>query len=258
MTNISSAQPQDSKAGIFLTAKKSSANASSGLKNEQILKRPTHSRIDPHLVCLLKAQSPAGESYSHLRHVVESLKNAGQGVVVGITSPGPGEGKTLTAINLAGALAKNPRANVLLLDLDLRQPVRGIKEYLNLKLYSGPGIVDLIIDNAVIGGQIVHFIPEFNLHLTLPGMQADLPYEILKSPKLQEFIKAARQQYDFVIIDTTHVNLLPDTHLLSEFIDGFIVITRADTTSRHALEETLTSMTPDKVLGLLFNANPAI
>ena len=80
-------------------------------------------RVDEHLVSLVSPGAfEATEQYRVLRHIVETLRKSANLQVVAITSPGVGEGKTSTAINLAGALAQSAAARVLLMDIDLRRP----------------------------------------------------------------------------------------------------------------------------------------
>src|ERR1051326_4849540 len=80
-------------------------------------------QLDSHLVALTSPGSFAAEQYQGLRLTIERLRRGRQLQGIAGTSPAAGEGKTLTAINLAGALARGyDDARVLLIDLDLRRP----------------------------------------------------------------------------------------------------------------------------------------
>src|SRR5437870_2126895 len=80
-------------------------------------------QLDQHLVALTSPGSFAAEQYQGLRLTIERLRRGRTLQVLAITSPAAGEGKTLTAINLAGALARgSDDARVLLVDADLRRP----------------------------------------------------------------------------------------------------------------------------------------
>ena len=215
----------------------------------------TPGQINPLLVCLLQPRSAAAENYSRLRHALETLHEKKGGLVVGVTSPGVGDGKTLTAINLAGALAQDVNARVLLVNLDLRQTGLNIHEYLDVDWQSSPGIVDWIENTELKMTQVVHPISGFNLHMVSSGGKAEFPYELLKSDRLDEFFTQARHCYDFVIMDTPQVLRLPDTELISRLVDGFLIVVKADYTPQKLLEETLNLMTQEKVLGLIFNAD---
>ncbi len=63
----------------------------------------------------------------------------------------------------------------------------------------------------------------------------------------------ARRQFDYVIIDTPPVLPTPDSRLLAEWIDGYVIVVGADNTPRKLLEETLALLGPAKILGLVFN-----
>ena len=86
--------------------------------------------LEEHLVSLLSPSSFEAEQYRTLSHVVERLRMTNAVAVLGISSPGDGEGKTVTAVNLAGALAQDLRNRVLLLEADLRRPT--LAKYLGL------------------------------------------------------------------------------------------------------------------------------
>ncbi len=215
------------------------------------------SQINPRLVCLLNPNSDQAENYSRLRLSLETLRSQSQSFVVGVTSAEKGEGKTLTAINLAGALARSPNTRVLLIDLNLRDTSTRVLDYLNLKTLSGPGITEWLDDALRQDGEPrVSFLPGFNLHVLIAGAKAGSPYELLKSSKLSRFMSAVRQRFDFVIVDAPEVLNLPDTDLISRLIDGYLVVVRADHTPRQKLAETFNLMQQDKVLGLVLNDAP--
>src|SRR5258706_13797528 len=80
-------------------------------------------QIDRHLVALTSPGSFAAEQYQGLRLTIERLRRGRTLQVIAVTSPAAGEGKTLTAINLAGPLARGAEgARVLLIDPDPRRP----------------------------------------------------------------------------------------------------------------------------------------
>src|SRR5712691_7043689 len=78
--------------------------------------------IDEHLVGLLASDSPEVQQYLALRQTIERAHTASGVSIVAVTSATVDDGKTTTAINLAGALARNRGARILLVDADLRAP----------------------------------------------------------------------------------------------------------------------------------------
>ena len=211
-------------------------------------------RIDRHLVSLLDPASMEAESYRRLRYSVEAASTGKQGTAFAICSPAPGDGKTVTSINLAGAMAQDPDARVILLELDLRKPSSSVANYLGIDDEDiRPGLVEKVRDPSLLWGDVVRYLPEFNLHVMASGQRTSRPYEILKSRRLATLIAEARQRYDYVVVDTPPIVLMPDSQLISQWVDGIIVVVTGGVTSRHYLAETLDLLEPEKVSGLVFN-----
>lgn len=226
-------------------------------REDELLKTGKSGEIDPRLVCLLQPTSFVAESYFRLRHTLEQMHNGERGIVVGVTSPGKGDGKTLTAVNLAGALAQDARARVLLIDLNLRQSGANVRNYFDLQPDADSGVADWIGREAPGQGLASYHLPGLNLHLIPSGTSGDAPYKLLTSARLDELFEQARRKYDFIIVDTPQTLLLPDIELIARVVDGFLVVVRADATPQEKLEEALNLMTQEKVLGLIFNGVPA-
>ncbi len=209
--------------------------------------------VSARLVSLLEPRSSAAECYSRLRFAIEKMHKTNQGLVVGVTSPGEGDGKTLTALNLAGALAQGEQASVVLVELDFRARSRNVTGYLDLKTLRGYGLIDWIRDEGMTAEEITRYLPGFNLRLIVSGGRAELPYELLNSPRLATLLNDLRHRYDYIILDTPKCTELPDIELVSRFVDGFLVVVRAGFTAKKMLAETLDSLGPEKVVGLVFN-----
>src|SRR5688500_1123167 len=94
-----------------------------------------------HLVSLTNPASFAAEQYQNLRLKIERLRQTRDLRVIAITSPGASDGKTVTSINLAGALARRAAPRVLLVDADLRRPE--IASQLRMPK-DEPGLADLV------------------------------------------------------------------------------------------------------------------
>src|SRR6185436_17316625 len=99
---------------------------------------------DPSLVSLKAPSSFAAERYQGLRMTVERLKKQRDVRVIAITSATTGDGKTVTAMNLAGMLERDSNARVLLIDADLRRPA--IASRLGFAAAGAPGLADVIAD----------------------------------------------------------------------------------------------------------------
>jgi len=206
---------------------------------------------DEHLVSLLVPNSIEGEQYRALRHQIEQRHKDDGLTVVAISSPTPADGKTTTAINLAGALAQDPQARVLLVDGDLRVP--SVSEQLGLGEVAGPGLVEAILDPGRSLDDVVRDLPLFNLSVLPAGRSPSAPYEVLKSPRLGDLFQEARRRFDYILVDTPPIVPVPDCRVISKWVDGFMVVVAAHKTPRRLLQEALNVTEPGKLMGLVFN-----
>ena len=101
-------------------------------------------KLDRRLVSLTAPTSLEAEQYQALRLKLESLHRSRGVRVMAITSPGVKDGKSVTAINLAAALAQGSGARVLLIEADLRRPA--VARYLRLGEKQAPGLADIVDD----------------------------------------------------------------------------------------------------------------
>ncbi len=207
-------------------------------------------KLDGHLVSLLDPISFAAEQYRGLRYMVEHLRKEARLQVVGVTSPGVGDGKTTTTVNLAGALAQAPEARVLLVDADLRRP--SLARHLGMRS-SGGGLVDAILKNGHALRGVEERLERFNLSVLPAGQSVASPYELLKSPRLAVLMEEMRRRYDYIVVDTPPLLAVPDCRVIGKWVDGFIVVVAAHKTPHKLLEEALNIMEPTKTLGLVFN-----
>jgi capsular exopolysaccharide synthesis family protein len=218
------------------------------------LRMPTRSDgIAEQLVSLLAPSSFAADQYRTLRHSVERLRRECGLHVLAMTSATPGDGKTVTTLNLAGALAQGHNARVLVVDGDLRRP--SVARYLGLDHQSSPGLSDVLLDPAYSLGQVVRRLEGFNLSIVPSGAAQDAPYELLNSARLESFLKEARELYDCVLIDTPPLLPLPDCRLIGKWVDGFLLVVGADKTPRRLVTDALSLLDPDKVIGIVFNGD---
>jgi capsular exopolysaccharide synthesis family protein len=212
--------------------------------------RKAPKRLDPHLVSLLNPTSFEAEQYRTLRYLVEQKKQESGSYVVTVSSPTAGDGKTTTAINLAGALAQGQGVRVLLVDADLRLPSVG--RALGLPR-SSDGLVGAILDRQCTLADVTQPFTPFNLDVLLAGPPQALPYEILKSERLGELLAEARRSYDYIILDVPPFVPFPDGRLLARWSDGFLVVVSAHKTSRMLLSDVLNVIDAEKMLGFVFN-----
>jgi capsular exopolysaccharide synthesis family protein len=211
----------------------------------------TKTKVDPHLVTLTSPGSFAAEQYQGLRLTIERLQRERTLQVIAVTSPAAGEGKTLTAINLAGALARGADdARVLLIDADLRRPA--VAQLLAIDR-SAQGLTEVIENPSTTLDGVTHTLKPYNLSIVPAGLRKGAVHQILRSPRLEGLLAEVRQRYDFVVLDTPPLLAVFDSALLANAVDGVLVVVAADQTPRKLLGEALNLLDPSKVLGIVFN-----
>jgi len=211
---------------------------------------PAVSGVEEHLAALLRPQSFETDQYRALGQFVAQARTSTDAKLVAVTSPVAGDGKTTTAINLAAALAQSPGTRVLLVDTDLRRPLVAS----NLGLDSeGPGLAGAAVDPRLDTRALVR--PCFDFSILPAGTPPDNPFQVLESPRIGELLAEARRDYDYVVLDTPPVLLVPDCKLMSRWVDGFLLVVAAHRTPRKLLGEALTAMGEAKVLGIVFNGD---
>jgi Mrp family chromosome partitioning ATPase len=218
---------------------------------DEIVAQPSEA-VEEHLVSLLQPASVEAERYRTLRHLVEQARRTVGLAVVGISSPVACDGKTLTAINLAGALAQAPGSHVLLVDLDLRKPE--VAHQLGLDA-AEDNLIHALLKSHLTLEQVVRRCPPFGLAVLPSHRSVNATYELLKSPRCGELIAEARERYDYVVVDLPPLIPTPDCRIVEKWLDGFVVIVAAHKTPRKVLEEALAAVDPAKVVGLVFNGD---
>jgi capsular exopolysaccharide synthesis family protein len=210
-----------------------------------------HTKLDSHLVTLTSPGSFAAEQYQGLRLTIERLRRNRTLQVIAITSPAAGEGKTLTAINLAGAIARgSDDARVLLIDADLRRPAVARQLAMTDNLH---GLSEVVGNAGTTLDAVTQRLDRYNLSVIPAGTRSGAVHHILRSPRLEQVLAEARQRYDFVVLDTPPLLPVFDSALLANAVDGVLMVVSANHTPRKLLGEALNMLDPGKVLGIVFN-----
>lgn len=204
--------------------------------------------LDAHLVAALAPQSLAAEQYRSLRTRLRRAENGRAIRAIIITSPAKGDGKSLTAANLALTMAQEFQQRVLLLDADLRRPT----VHRLFGVSDGPGLSDVLMGSAEIGDALIE-LPEHHLTVLPGGTPPGHPAELLGSAAMRRLLDTLRTRFDRILIDMPPVAPLADTHILAPMADGVLMIVRAGVTPKPAIERALSGLDVTKVLGLVLN-----
>jgi capsular exopolysaccharide synthesis family protein len=211
-------------------------------------RRAAAGTLDARLVAALAPRSLAAEQYRSLRTRVRQAENGRALRSIIITSPGKGDGKSLTAANLALTMAQEFQPRVLLLDGDLRRPA----VHTLFGMSETPGLSDVLMGGASLEDALVH-LEEHHLSILPAGLPPTHPAELLGSAAMRRTIDTLRTRFDRIIIDMPPVEPLADVHILTPLADALLMIVRAGLTEKPAIDRALHGLDIGKVLGLVLN-----
>jgi capsular exopolysaccharide synthesis family protein len=200
-------------------------------------------RVEPHLVAISQPRTAYCEQFRALRTRVLQAGEQQQMRAIVITSAGLGEGKTLTALNLAWLLAQSEGIRALLIDSDLRQPCTA--DYLGIE--APVGLSEVLGGQVGFGDAIVRLDPA-GLYLLPGGQPRDDVAELLGGPTYTRLLADARRMFDYVIIDAPPLGIFTDANVLIGRADGALMVVRAGKTRYSVLDELLEPL-PGKIAG---------
>jgi protein-tyrosine kinase len=191
----------------------------------------------------------AAEPYRALRTRLMRLQGQNGFRSVVISSALPGEGKTLTTLNLALTYAQLQDQLILVIDADLR--TRGLTQQLGTP--SGPGLAEILngkaqFDEAVLATELP------NLHVLSGGAVAASPAELFSGDHWKEFVGWASECFTIILVDSPPLLPVSDAELIMAACDGVLLVVRARSTLREQLQQSCTHIDNKKLLGLIFNA----
>ena len=175
--------------------------------------------------------------------------------VIMVTSSIAGEGKSLTATNLAISIAHEFDLTVLLIDADLRRP--SIHGYLGIEATAG--IADCLIDGTDLSDVIVKTSID-KLSVIPAGREVANPLELFTSKKMQDFIEDIKHRYNdrYVIIDTPPLLPFAETRTLAHMVDGVLLVVREGVTKQESVIETRDLLKGCNILGVVLNDSVSI
>lgn len=197
------------------------------------------------------ADDPVGEAYKLLRtHIVQRTRAENKNLLM-LTGPQAGEGKTLTAINLAISLSQEVDKTVLLVDADLRRPT--VHEYFGLP--SGSGLVDYLGGSRTIPEILLH--PEgFAKFVILPGGRpVSEAAELISSPMMVELVEELKHFYPdrYVLFDLPPMLSFADALAFAPLMDGIILVVEAGKTPKEDIQRCLELLKDFPILGTVLN-----
>ena len=204
---------------------------------------------NPPIVTVTEPDSVAAEQYRIFAMKVQQQCDATQSKVVMLTSAAGGEGKSLTALNLAVALSATTDGSVLLIDADMRKP--RVNEYLDLTVPAGKGFHNLLTNSE---DKLENYITKVKNLYVIPGsVPTANPIAALSSPKARALFERLKEQFTYIIVDAPPTLPIADSHILSGMSDKVLFVVRARSTPRELFQHALESFDATNVLGAVVN-----
>lgn len=247
-----------SKALDLARGKRERVSASSGKRRSpnidysqtQVMKASPNTLDISRIIGINESEGPLVDAYRLLRTRLVHRMEQRSWKTLGVTSPGPKEGKTLTAINLAISIAKEGKYTVMLIDADLRRPAvhryfgiapeHGILEYLTADLPLERILVSPGVDRLVV----------------VPGRRSSAgASEHLSSPGMRQLVEEVRERYPnrLIIFDLPPVLIGDDVVTFSPMIDALLFVVLDGKTVKTELEKASELVKEQDVVGVVLN-----
>jgi protein-tyrosine kinase len=205
-------------------------------------------RVEPHLVAVTDPHSRECEEFRSLRtRILQAGERDGKRAFV-ITSANMGEGKTLTAVNLAWLLAQTDGATALIIDADLRNPCAAA--YLGMD--ADRGLSEVLTGETKLTQAIIKLNPA-GLHVLPGGSRRDDVAELLSGPRFSNLLDEARKLFDYIIIDAPPMGIFTDANVLISRADAAVLVLRAGSTKFSVIDRLLEQVPRERLLGVVLN-----
>jgi len=181
------------------------------------------------LVHQLGSRSPLTEGYRILRSNIAFTELDSKRRTVLVTSTGPGEGKSITAVNLATVMAQQGKS-VILADTDLRRPA--IHHYMNLP--NQVGLSNVLVGTATLD-QALQQTTVKGLRVLTSGPLPPNPADLLSSDRATRMIEGLKERADIIVFDSPPAVVVTDAQILSTKVDGVLVVAASHQVARKAL-----------------------
>ena len=192
-------------------------------------------------------------AYNVLRtRVLQRMRNNGWRTLL-VTSPGPGEGKTLTALNLAVSLSRDVNQSVMLVDLDLQRFT--VAKYFGFDSDVKAGIGEYLMGSAEIA-EIIYVPSNLERITVIPNREAiDNSSDLLARPRMKELLAWLREQLDrtIIIFDMPPVLACDDVLAFCPDVDSVLLVVAEGQTDRAALDKTMGLLAETNLLGVVLN-----
>lgn len=191
---------------------------------------------------------PGADRFRYLRLKLRELRRDRPLQALAVTSAQPQDGKSTVALNLATALAEGGKRTVLCIEADLYHPTLCA----TLGVQTGAGLADVIEEREDPLTAVLRMDP-LGWYLLPSGRRPANPTERLSSEYLGLAITKLRQHFEWILVDSPPVLAVTDSLILSEQLDGALLVVRAGETPKELVEEALTLLGDKRVAGIVLN-----
>lgn len=198
--------------------------------------------IDHRLVSLTDPSGAAAEQYRLLHHRIEKARAQRTLQVIALTSAAAGEGKSLTAANLAACAAKRGK-KVVIVDCDLRRP-RASRLF---AVEEGEGLVSLLQGKGRLE-RVMRKGPE-GLMVVPAGIGAEDPAGLFGGERFRQTIQSLRGDYEEIYLDLPPVLAFADTHVAASSADGVVMVIRSGSTPFQQVRDALDALAGTAIVG---------
>lgn len=216
----------------------------------RITKKIKNGKKIPQLISAIHPNSIVSEQFRTIRSNLLFSENGMYLKTLGITSSGPGEGKSTIAANLAIVLA-DQQHKVLLIDADLRKPsIHRIFKKPNTK-----GLTSLLHNQSLPVKNVIRRSKVENLFLITSGPTPTNPSELLSSNQMSNLIELFKANFDMIIFDLPPTIAVTDAQIMSTKVDGTILVVRNNVAYKEAVDKAVDLLTTvgANLAGFIFN-----
>ncbi|MCI0573818.1 MAG: CpsD/CapB family tyrosine-protein kinase [Myxococcaceae bacterium] len=205
--------------------------------------------VSRRVVTLTAPASAAAEQYRTLYYRLDRLRARRPLKVVAVTSALPGEGKTLTAVNLALTAARAaPDRRILLVDADLRRGQVGR----TLGIRGTPGLAELLSGECEVK-DVVRRFQATRLAVVPAGRAPEEPAQVLASARMKQMLQAVREGFDEVYVDAPPALPFADATILGHQVDGVVMVIRAHVTPLKVVHQAVEQLGGVPLVGCVLN-----
>jgi protein-tyrosine kinase len=210
------------------------------------------------LLPALEERGSAVEQFRSLRSRMQEFRDLNELKTILVSSGLPQEGKSFVAANLAISFARHKAARVLLIDGDMRRATL----HKLLGAPQGPGLTEYLSGDATIGKVIQKPRSEgaglpaglASLSFIASGMEHEKAADLSGSKRFSEMLASVSPHFDWIVVDSSPVNLVSDGVNLARSCDGVLLVARGGVTKYEVAQRAVAELKASKVLGVVLNA----